>query len=172
MSSSKKEEPCFYVLDAREVVGNCASWWRQKSNGYSCNLREAGLYTATEVAAMRDTDIPIHRDIVEDAAVSHVRWDHLRARGVVIGGASGNKAKVRELEERLADAAGRADDLKRFASRYSSAFLIAFLRWLNANPHQVERLQALRRDLEMDELGALDLVDDLVKRSVAEWTPI
>ncbi len=51
-------------------------------------------------------------------------------------------------------------------------FLIAFLRWLNANPHQVERLQALRRDLEMDELGALDLVDELVKRSVAEGTPI
>jgi len=54
----------------------------------------------------------------------------------------------------------------------AKGFLIAFLRWLNANPHQVERLQALRRDLEMDEIGALELVDELIKRSVAEGTPV
>lgn len=47
----------------------------------------------------------------------------------------------------------------------AAPFLIEFLRWLNANPHHLNSLNRLRSDLEMGEIGSLDLVDELVRRT-------
>jgi len=67
----------FYVMDGRTVVGNCASWWCPDGKGYCCNLDDAGLYTADDVAGMRDTDIPVPREVAERLVVRHVRRDHV-----------------------------------------------------------------------------------------------
>ncbi|MCA9676773.1 MAG: hypothetical protein KC464_17195, partial [Myxococcales bacterium] len=42
------------VQDTRQVVGNCALWWAKDRAGYVCDLRDAGVYTGAEAAAMRD----------------------------------------------------------------------------------------------------------------------
>jgi hypothetical protein len=76
-------EACFYVLDARSVVGNCAMWWCPDGQGYTCDIAKAGLYTARRCAGMRETDIPVHRDVVAELTVKHVRLDHLRQAGAL-----------------------------------------------------------------------------------------
>ncbi len=77
------DEACFYVLDARTVVGNCAMWWCPNSQGYTCELGKAGLYTAKQCEDMRSTDIKVHRDVVARLTLQHVRVDHLRQAGVL-----------------------------------------------------------------------------------------
>lgn len=74
-------DACYYVLDVRSVVGNCAMWWCPDSQGYTCEIDKAGLYTEAECRSMRDTDIPIHRDVVQQFVIRHVRLDHLRQAG-------------------------------------------------------------------------------------------
>ncbi len=68
----------YLILDMREVVGNCALFWRPEGRGYTCNLDEAGLYTYEEAMSHRDTDIPVHIDTARGSAVTHVRRDWLR----------------------------------------------------------------------------------------------
>lgn len=74
---------CYYVLDARTVVGNCAMWWCPDSQGYTCEIGKAGLYSKRDCAEMRETDIPVHRDVVARLTLQHVRLDHLRQAGVL-----------------------------------------------------------------------------------------
>jgi hypothetical protein len=84
VSYGKGDGPaCYYVLDARTVVGNCAMWWYPDGKGYTCNIDEAGLYTADDVAGMRETDVPIHRDDVAKLVVRHVRLDHMYQAGLL-----------------------------------------------------------------------------------------
>ena len=61
-------QPLFYVQDSRGYVGNAVSWWCPDSNGYTCHLNEAGLYSEEACRSMRDTDIPWPRELVERAA--------------------------------------------------------------------------------------------------------
>jgi hypothetical protein len=84
-------DACFYVLDARTVVGNCAMWWCPNGQGYTCDITKAGLYTAKRCAGMRETDVPVHRDIVTGLIVQHVLVDHLRQAGAL--DAFDNRAK-------------------------------------------------------------------------------
>jgi len=77
------DEAVFYVLDARQVVGNCAMWWCPDSKGYTCEIGKAGLYTAKECEGMRETDIKVHRDLVVKLTLRHVRLDHLRQAGAL-----------------------------------------------------------------------------------------
>lgn len=56
-------------------------WWCPNGQGYTCNIDEAGLYTEADVKKMRESDIPIHRDVVHSMVIKHVRLDHLRQRG-------------------------------------------------------------------------------------------
>lgn len=77
----------YYILDARSCVGNCASWWRPKGNGYCCKLDEAGLYTLKQALShRRGIDVPVHKDIARRLVVQHVRWDHLGQAGVTFKG--------------------------------------------------------------------------------------
>lgn len=67
----------YYVQDSRQVVGNCALWWRAESAGYTCEIGEAGWYSGTEAASMRETDIPWPVGEVEKIVVRHVRAEGL-----------------------------------------------------------------------------------------------
>jgi hypothetical protein len=105
MSYGEVGEACFYVLDARTVVGNCAMWWCPDGKGYTCSIDKAGLYTADDVKGMRETDVPIHRDEVAKFVIQHVRLDHMRQAGLLDGY---EKAKVeRERAEKLERLAAR-----------------------------------------------------------------
>lgn len=70
----------FYVQDTRQPVGDCALWWRPKGAGYTCELEDAGLYTAEEVGRLpRPTDVAWPREVVEAAARRHVNTWRLSA---------------------------------------------------------------------------------------------
>jgi len=73
----------FYILDSRDVVGNCASWWRPNSAGYTCNLDEAGIYGEEKLSGLRPTDFPVPVELAKKLVVRHVRMDQLRAEDVV-----------------------------------------------------------------------------------------
>jgi len=69
----------YYILDARQVVGNCALWWCPNGNGYTTQIDEAGLFDEAFVSGMdRDTDHAYPQELVENLIVKHVRLDHLR----------------------------------------------------------------------------------------------
>ena len=68
----------FYILDTRQVVGNCSYWWRHEGKGYTCELRDAGLYDRAEAFRKRETDVPIPAALAQAMIVTHVRIDQLR----------------------------------------------------------------------------------------------
>ncbi len=92
---SVEQEACYYILDVRSVVGNCAVWWCPNGQGYTCDIDKAGLYTAKQVKDLRSTDIPVHRGVVNPLAIRHVRLDHVRQAGVLD---AYDKAKAEELK--------------------------------------------------------------------------
>ena len=69
----------YVILDARQVVGNCALFWCPDGNGYTCDLNEAGLYDKTQ--EHRDTDIYVPVDVARQASVTHVRVEPLQRAG-------------------------------------------------------------------------------------------
>jgi hypothetical protein len=70
------DDAMYYVQDARSIVGNCGTWWAPNGAGYVCNLDDAGLYTATRVRGMRETDVPWPHAYVRERAERHVRTDN------------------------------------------------------------------------------------------------
>jgi len=48
MSAMKQQ---YVILDTRQIVGNCAMFWRPDGAGYTCDLNDAGLYISWEVGA-------------------------------------------------------------------------------------------------------------------------
>jgi hypothetical protein len=65
----------YFVQDSRTFVGNCGSWWAPNGAGYVCCIDDAGQYTGTRVAGMRDTDVPWPVEYVLANTVRHVRVD-------------------------------------------------------------------------------------------------
>lgn len=48
----------YYIQDTRQIVGNCALWWRKDGHGYTCNLDEAWkIDPAVYGTPCRDTDV-------------------------------------------------------------------------------------------------------------------
>ena len=68
--------PLFYIQDKRSVVGNCVLWWRPNGQGYTTDLKDAGLYPAEK--ELRQTDILVPKELAESLAVTHVRAEALR----------------------------------------------------------------------------------------------
>lgn len=68
----------FYLIDTRTVVGNCAMFWRPEGKGYTCDVRDAGLFSREDVTLHRETDLPISRAMVELMLNTHVRLDLVR----------------------------------------------------------------------------------------------
>lgn len=71
------DTPLFYIVDTRQVVGNCVLFWAIDRQGYTCELDKAGLYTADEIERLRDTDHPFPKEMVEALAIRHVRAEPL-----------------------------------------------------------------------------------------------
>jgi len=67
------------ILDTRQIVGNCAMFWRADGAGYTCDLNDAGLYDKTE--GRRDTDIYVPIEVARKMSVTHVRVEPLREAG-------------------------------------------------------------------------------------------
>jgi hypothetical protein len=72
-------EELFYILDTRTIVGNCALWWRPNGEGYTCNLDDAGIWTAATAPSGRPTDVRVRRDVAEALSKRHVHIDTVRA---------------------------------------------------------------------------------------------
>lgn len=47
----------YLIQDSRTYVGNDVSWWRPDSEGYTCQIDEAGLYTEDFCRRLRSTDV-------------------------------------------------------------------------------------------------------------------
>lgn len=74
------QEPKQYViLDTRQIVGNCAMFWRPDGAGYTCDLNDAGLYDKTK--GRRETDIYVPVEVARSMAVTHVRVEPLKRAG-------------------------------------------------------------------------------------------
>ena len=74
-------EALYYVQDTRQIVGNCALWWRMGAKGYTCDLDEAGAFTGAYVAALSAEHIPWPVAHVTARVVRHVRAYALRKGG-------------------------------------------------------------------------------------------
>ena len=69
-------EQLYYIQDSRQMVGNCAIWWRAESQGYTCDLADAGKYTkavADQICHSRGSDIAHPVERVDALAQLHVR---------------------------------------------------------------------------------------------------
>lgn len=76
--SGERGEAMYLIQDLRSCVGNCASFWREKSQGYTCNIDEAGRYTNAAARNLTEGNPDhemIHEDEVLAACVRHVRVD-------------------------------------------------------------------------------------------------
>ena len=58
-------------------------WWCPEGKGYTCEIGKAGLYTEAQCKRMRETDVPVHRDVVERLTLRYVRIEHLRQAGAL-----------------------------------------------------------------------------------------
>ncbi len=74
--------PRYYIRDTRQVVGNCALWWRPEGAGYATDLNEAGEYSADEALSTERDSGRTHRaipiEVARAGAVTHVRVERLR----------------------------------------------------------------------------------------------
>ncbi len=68
--------PKFYIMDTRQVVGNCVLWWCPDGAGYTTQLEEAGLYEHSD--DRRPTDVEVPEDLARACGVTHVRIELLR----------------------------------------------------------------------------------------------
>jgi len=74
MSEGKR----FYILDTRQIVGNCALWWCPNGAGYTTQLEEAGLFSEADAKSHRETDVAVPEEMAKACSVTHVRVDRLR----------------------------------------------------------------------------------------------
>ncbi len=76
-------ETLFYIKNSKSIVGNSVIWWRPKSEGYTCNLDEAGKYSESEARSIvrcrpqEDSMWPVEQ--IDSIAQRHVTSDSLWA---------------------------------------------------------------------------------------------
>jgi hypothetical protein len=68
----------FYILDTRQIVGNCALWWCPEGAGYTTQLEGAGLFSEEDAKSHRYTDVAVPEDLAKKCSVTHVRVERLR----------------------------------------------------------------------------------------------
>ncbi len=56
-SQTRDPDAIYLIQDGRSYVGNDVSWWAPNSNGYTCQIDEAGLYTEDFCRRLRSTDV-------------------------------------------------------------------------------------------------------------------
>lgn len=69
----------YYIQDTRQIVGNCAMWWRHQGKGYTCELNDAGIFKGSDssVHSDRDSDRPWLVELVRPLMHQHVTTDSL-----------------------------------------------------------------------------------------------
>ena len=71
----KERDNIYYIQDTRQFVGNSMSWWRQNGSGYTCDLREAGIFLkeeAEKICRNRDTDKMWEKSYIDLRVQHHV----------------------------------------------------------------------------------------------------
>lgn len=69
----------YVILDTRQILQNCAMFWRPDGAGYTCDLNEAGSYDGS--VQHRDTDILVPIEVARSMAVTHVCVEPLKRAG-------------------------------------------------------------------------------------------
>lgn len=70
----------YYLQDARGYVGNAVSWHRQGNHGYTCDPREAHVFTweqAIRAHRNRATDVPWPKEYIDERTSMVVDMQHL-----------------------------------------------------------------------------------------------
>ena len=70
-------EQMYYVQDTRQMVGNCMLWWCPNGQGYTTQIDHAGLYGASAVKGMRESDVGWPQEFIERHVCKHVRRDNI-----------------------------------------------------------------------------------------------
>jgi len=83
-ASSQTKAERFYIIDTRQIVGNCALFWCPDGAGYTTQLEEAGLYSEADARSHRETDLAVAASVARAFAVTHVRVDRLRDQGGIV----------------------------------------------------------------------------------------
>lgn len=62
----------YYIQDTRTYVGNSMSWWRKEGHGYTCDIREAELFTLARAEEIcRTSHFKMWPRTYIDSRVSH-----------------------------------------------------------------------------------------------------
>lgn len=75
LGNELEDDRKYLVQDSRTLVGNCILWWRPNRNDYTCDAKDAGIYTGAEVRGMRESDVPWPVSHVNGHLITHVRGD-------------------------------------------------------------------------------------------------
>lgn len=71
-----ESEELFYIIDTRQLVGNCVLFWGPDRKGYVCEVDKAGLYSRDEAMRQqksRETDRAIPKSVVDAGSTRHFR---------------------------------------------------------------------------------------------------
>ena len=83
-----------YIQDTRAVVGNSISWWRKGRNGYTCDVKEAHIFTKKQAMGQHvhwATDKPWPRERTSTPGgpatidIQTVLWDEEAFKGKLWG---------------------------------------------------------------------------------------
>jgi hypothetical protein len=72
----------YYIRSTKQLVGNSCLWWRQYEAGYTCDLKQAGLYTLEFVKSLDGScAVAYHKDQIEHLIEHHVTFPVLCKSG-------------------------------------------------------------------------------------------
>ena len=67
------KEPLYYVQDTRNCVGNSMLWWGKNYCGYVCDIRDAHVWTESELKRLhRSTDVPWPKAYIDSKVSFHI----------------------------------------------------------------------------------------------------
>lgn len=72
-------EKLYYMQDTREYVGNSMLWWARDRCGYTCDIRNAHVFSETEALKQeksRDSDRAWPKDYIDKRVSGHVDMQH------------------------------------------------------------------------------------------------
>lgn len=89
MSEHLSSDPDLYYLQCRAYCGNSLLWWRQGRHGYTCDVRQAHVFTKDEAFSQHrcrpEMDLPWRKDYIDAKVEHHVTDDCIdrQAEGAV-----------------------------------------------------------------------------------------
>lgn len=79
-------EQLYYMQDKRQYVGNSMLWWAKEDRGYTCDIKNARLFTMAEAKERthRETDILWPQKYIEARISHHIDMQHCCENGNAI----------------------------------------------------------------------------------------